>query len=334
MKVLVTGGGGFLGMAVCRQLVERGDDVISFSRSHYTELTVLGVAQRQGDLADADAVSQAVAGCDLVMHVAARAGLWGPYEAFRLANVVGTENVINACLQHGVRQLVYTSSPSVVFDGKDMEGADESTPYPQHYEAHYPRTKAMAEQRVLAANCDRLQTVSLRPHLVWGPRDTHVVSMIIKRGRAGQLRRIGSQTKLIDTVYVDDAARAHLLAADRLQDAHSQVAGKVYFISAGKPIDLWEMVNQLLGAADVPPLTGSISPRLAYAAAWVIERLHKLLRVTGEPRMTCWLVRELSTAHWFDISAARRDLGYAPEVSLDDGLRRLKAWLDGGGGSV
>jgi len=327
VRVLVTGGGGFLGLAICRQLVDRGDAVCSFSRGDYPELAKLDVDQRQGDLADAASVSRAVAGCDLVIHVAARAGLWGSYEAFRLANVVGTEHVINACLEHGVRQLVYTSSPSVVFDGRDMEGVDESVPYPQHYEAHYPSTKALAERRVLAANGDRLQTVSLRPHLIWGPRDTHIVHMIIKRGRAGQLRRIGSQPKLIDTVYVDDAARAHLLAADCLQAGNSTVAGKVYFISAGKPVELWDMVNHLLAAADLPPVNKTISPRVAYAAAWMAERVHGLLRLKGEPRMTRWLVRELSTAHWFDISAARRDLGYVPMVTLDDGLGRLKSWL-------
>ena len=127
----------------------------------------------------------AVAGCDIVFHVAAKAGVWGPYDAFYRANVLGTKNVIAACRQNGIRRLVHTSSPSVVFDGTDMEGVDESVPYPDHYEAFYPQTKAEAEQLVLQANDDTLATVALRPHLIWGPEDNHLVPRILERGARG-----------------------------------------------------------------------------------------------------------------------------------------------------
>jgi len=328
MRALVTGGGGFLGGAIARLLVERGNTVRSFSRGEYPELARLGVEQIQGDLADREAVLQAAAGCDIVFHVAAKAGIWGSYAEYHRANVTGTENVLAACRHHGIGRLVYTGSPSVVFDGRDVEGGDESLPYPTHFEAHYSKTKALAEQLVLAANAPALATVSLRPHLIWGPGDNHLVPRIVAKARAGKLRRIGNSPCLVDTVYVDNAAQAHLLAADRLVFGGA-VSGKSYFISNGEPIPLWEMVNRILAAAELPPVTRSVPPKVAYAAGVVCEGLWNLLHLAGEPPMTRFVASELATAHWFDISAARRDLGYAPQISIDEGLTRLKEWLAG-----
>lgn len=326
MKALVTGGGGFLGGAIVRALVARGDSVRSFSRASYGALTALGVEQVTGDLADCAAVSAAARGCDIVFHVAAKPGVWGPYEDYYRANVIGTENVLTACRAQGIERLVYTSSPSVVFHGSDMEGVNETVPYPDHFEAPYPQTKAIAEQQVLAANGPSLATVALRPHLIWGPEDNHLVPRIIQRGRAGQLRRIGRRPCLVDHIYVDNAADAHLQAAEGLAPG-AVVAGKAYFISNGEPIPLWEMVNRILAAAGIAAVERSISPQLAYAAGAVLEKLYTTFKLSGEPRMTRFLARELSTAHWFDISAARRDFGFNPRVSTAEGLLRLQAWL-------
>lgn len=329
-KALVTGGGGFLGKAIVRLLRARGDDVRSFSRTAHPELTSLGVEHCCGDLDDPAAVASAVVGCDIVFHVAAKAGVWGDYADFYRANVLGTRNVIDACLQHGVRRLVYTSSPSVVFDGSDMEGVDESIPYPQHFHAPYPQTKAEAEIMVLRSNSPELATVALRPHLIWGPEDNHLVPRILARGRQGALRRIGDRPCLVDTIYIDNAATAHLLAADALAPG-SQVAGRAYFLSQGEPLPLWEMVNRILAAGGLPPVTRTISPGLAYGIGWTLEKSYALLGIKSEPRMTRFVARELSTAHWFDISAARRDFGYQPEVSIDEGMVRLQRWLESAG---
>jgi nucleoside-diphosphate-sugar epimerase len=323
VKALVTGGGGFLGQAIVRGLLARGDEVRSFSRKEHAGLRALGVAQVQGDLTDAAAVARAVAGCDVVFHAAAKPGIWGDYADYFATNVTGTENVITACRLHGVGQLVYTSSPSVVFDGRDMQGVDESVPYPAHYEAHYPKTKALAEQRVIAANDAALATVSLRPHLIWGPGDQHLLPRLVQRATAGQLRRIGTRPNPIDTIHVENAADAHLLAADRLAPG-SPIAGKVYFISQDEPVPLWDMVNRLLAAAGAPQVEKSVPVWLAMWLAHAFEAAHRLTHNSKEPRLTRFVVRELSTAHWFDISAARRDLGYVPRISIADGLVQLR----------
>ncbi len=329
MKVLVTGAGGFLGGAVTRQLVGRGDTVHSFSRRHYVELDALGVIQFRGDLGSATAVALAAEGCDAVFHVAAKAGSWGAYEDYHRTNVRGTEHLLAACRQHGIGNLVYTSSPSVVVHTGDMEGVDESAPYPEHFEAHYPESKSHAERLVLAASCDALHTAALRPHFIWGPRDTSILPRLIQRSRAGQLRRIRGPKKLVDVTYIDDAARAHLLAMDSLRaggTSAGRVTGKAYFISSGQPIPLWEMIDHLLVAVGEPKVTRSVSPRAAFLAGWVLEKLHTILGREDEPRMTRWVARVMTTAHWFDISAAKNDFGYSPSVSLDNGLERLAAW--------
>lgn len=321
MKALVTGGGGFLGSAIVRQLVARGDEAVIYSRGDYPGL---GAPVVRGDINDFDTLRGAAAGCHLIFHVAARAGVWGKREEFERTNIDGTRTVLRVCRTHGPKRLVYTSSPSVVFNGRDQENLDESAPYPDHFEADYPRTKAIAEREVLAANGqDGVATVSLRPHLIWGPGDNHLIPRIIARAKAGRLRRIGDGKNLVDTVYIDNAAAAHLLAADRLH-LGSPIAGKAYFIAQGEPLPLWDLVNQILAAAGLPPVTRSVSPRLAYFIGWVLEGWHRLVCPKREPRMTRFVARELATSHWFNLTAARRDLGYEPTVRVEEGLRRLR----------
>jgi nucleoside-diphosphate-sugar epimerase len=328
-RVLVTGGGGFLGTAVSRLLRGRGLTVRSLSRTRHPHLDELGVEQIQGDVADPGVVARAVEGCGTVFHTAAKAGLWGPEHEYRRANVDGTRNVVHACRAAGVPRLIYTSSPSVVFNGCDLAGADESAPYSSRFEAAYPETKAIAEQLVLAANSEELATVALRPHLIWGPGDNNLLPRIIARARGGRLRRIGRDNALIDPVYIDNASEAQLLAAERLKPG-SPVAGKAYFITQGETIAVWDMINALLKAAHMEPVRRSVARPLALTAAGVLEAAYRLSGRHDEPPMTRFLARQLSTTHWFRIDAARRDLGYEPRVSIAEGLRRLEEWLHRG----
>lgn len=326
MRVLVTGGTGFLGKAIVGRLAARGDAVRVLARGHRATDLPAGVELHRGDVADLSSVGNAAAGCALVVHTAALAGIAGPREDYLRTNLEGTRNVLEACRRHGVPRLVHTSTPSVVFDGTDMEGVDESVPLASRFEAHYPATKAAAEREVLAANGADLATVALRPHLVWGPGDHHLVPRVLARARAGTLRLVGDGRNRVDATYIDNAADAHLLAADRLAPG-APCAGRAYFISNGEPLALGDLLDRILAADGLPPVTRSVSPAVALAAGWLLETAHALLGLSGEPRMTRFLARELATAHWFDISAARRDLGYEPLVSMDEGFARLQAWL-------
>jgi nucleoside-diphosphate-sugar epimerase len=333
MKALVTGGAGFLGGALVRALATRGDEVRSFSRGHHPEIVALGVEHFRGDLVESAALSQAVAGCDIVFHVAARVGGWGPAAAYHQTNVVGTENVIAACREQRVNRLVYTSTPSVVHTGADIEGGDESLPYATHFTASYPRTKAEAEKLVLASNAPDLATVALRPHLVWGPGDQQLLPRLLARARAGRLRLVGDGQKLVDTTYIDNAVSAHLSAGDALSPQAS-CAGRAYFIAQGEPMPSAELLNAFLRAADLPPETRTVSARFAWWAGAAAEACFHLLGRAEEPPLTRFAAEQLATAHWYDLGAARRDLGYEPAVSMEQGLIRLREYLLGEGRSL
>jgi nucleoside-diphosphate-sugar epimerase len=323
--ILVTGGGGFLGLAIVKQLVQAGHAVRTYSRRAYPELARLGVDARRGDLADPAAIAAATAGVDAVIHTAAKAGVAGPLAEYWRANVDGTQHVIDACRRHGVGRLVYTSSPSVVFGGADQEGLGGDAPYPRRFLAHYPRTKAEAERRVLAANGPSLATVSLRPHLIWGPGDRHLIPRLVARAKAKRLRLVAGGKKLVDSVYIDNAADAHLLALARLEIG-SPIAGRAYFITNEEPWPLAELVGGILAAAGAPPARRPLPGWAAYAAGWALEGAHAALRPLGlgrEPPLTRFVARQLATAHWYDAEPARRELGYRPRVSTREGLARL-----------
>ena len=327
MRALVTGAGGFLGRYLAEQLLLRGDAVRNFSRRSYKVLDALDVEQLQGDLQDPDAVKSACDGVDVVFHNAGVAGIWGPWKRYHGINTLGTENVIAGCVASGVKKLIYTSSPSVTFDGTDQINIDESAPYPKEWLCHYPHSKALAEQAVLAANGKKgLLTCALRPHLIWGPRDEHLIPRLIERARSGKLRRVGDGKNLVDMIYVENAAVAHLQAADALTDG-SPVAGKAYFISQGEPVNCWKWINEILNLADLPPITKTISARAAWNVGRTLEGVWSLLCRQDEPRMTRFLAAQLSTSHYFNISAAVRDFGYTPEISTAEGMRRLGDWL-------
>ena len=326
MRILVTGGGGFLGQALCRGLVERGHQVLSFSRGHYPALAALGVGQIQGDLADANAVSHAVAGVDAVFHNAAKAGAWGSYDSYFQANVVGTRNVIAACQQHGVGRLVYTSTPSVTHRAThpvEGLGADE-VPYGEDFQAPYAATKTIAEQEVLAANSPALATVALRPRLIWGPGDAQLVPRLADRARQGRLRIVGDGQNKVDTTYIDNAAQAHFDAFAHLAPG-AACAGKAYFISNGQPLEMEVLLNKLLAAAGAPAVHKRISFKTAYRIGAICEKAWPWLRLPGEPPITRFLAEQLCTPHWYSMEPARRDFGYVPQVDIEEGLRRLAA---------
>lgn len=329
--ILVTGGGGFLGFALLKALKKRGYLLRTINRGHYPDLEALDIQVLRGDLADYPTTLEAVRGVDAIFHVAAKPGVWGPYGEYFDANVKSTMNILRAARELGVKKLVYTSSPSVTFAGEDQENVDESAPIPKNFLCAYPETKALAEQLVLEANSPELATVSLRPHLIWGPGDRHLVPRVLDRARKGRLRLIGKEGNLVDAVYIDNAVDAHINAYDRLT-SDSKIAGKAYFIGNAEPIAMDVMINEILRAADLPPIRKRVSVKFALLAASFLEWVYRSFRIKSEPPLTRFVVRQLATSHWFNPEAARRDLGYEPKVDMAEGFARLRASLKENGG--
>ena len=326
MKTLVTGGTGFLGRRIVERLLQQGREVVVLARRPAADLQARGVRFVAASLDDTAAVGSACTGVESVFHVAAKVRVWGAYEDFHRSNVLGTQALLEGARAHGVRTFVHTSTPSVVYNGRDLSGADETLPLTQDCPCGYPLTKARAEADVLRANVPEFRTVALRPHLIWGVGDPHLVPRILERARAGKLRIVGKGRNRVDMVHVENAADAHLLAEAALR-AGGPAAGKAYFITNGEPVVLWDWVNGLLRALGEREITRRVPLRLAYAAGAVCETVWRLSRREGEPPMTRFVASELAKDHWFDISAAQRELGYVPRITMDQGTRELVASL-------
>ena len=330
MRAVVTGGGGFVGKALCAALRKRGFSVLSLARGRYPELQSLGVETAQIDIStELHRLTHQCSGTDAVFHVASKVDMWGPYEDFYRTNVLGTQNVIAACRAAAVPKLIYTSSPSVVSHDEDLQGADESVPYPTRYMAYYPETKAIAERAVLAANGVGLATVALRPHLIWGPGDTNLIPTILERARAGRLVRVGDGTNLVDVTYIADCVEAHLAALDAL-DRSPVCRGKAYFISQGEPVNMWSWIDQILDRSGIPRVSRAVPVPLARALAYLCEIACRGAPFLGEPLLTRFLVSQMSRSHYYNINAARQELGFSPRYTVADGMDQTFPKFEGG----
>jgi len=320
-KALVTGGGGFVGSHIVKQLQEMDIQCIVVGRNSYPQLEKLGVTCLPGDICDFSFLSDSMKDIDTVFHVAALAGIWGKWDDYYRINVLGTENVVAACKKNKVKSLVYTSTPSVVFNGEDIVNGDETLPYAENFLCHYARSKVMAEKIVLNSNNDdeNFLTCAIRPHLVWGPGDPHLIPRLLERGRMGQLKKVGNCNNLVDISYVDNVADSHLLAAANL-DSTKTAAGQAYFVSQGEPVNLWEWIDDLFERMNVPPIKSTVPFSLAYGAGSVLEILHKIFAPEREPRMTRFLAEQLAKSHCFSIAKASKDLGYSARVSTSAGM--------------
>lgn len=336
MNTLVTGGTGFLGRRLVARLLAEGRSVTVLGRTPALELEAQGVRFIRASLDDTAAVRAACAGIETVFHTAAKVGVWGRYKDFFRTNVLGTRALLEGCRVHGVQRLIYTSTPSVVYNGQSLAGADELLPITTRCPSPYPLTKAIAEREVLAANSFTLRTIALRPHLIWGVGDPHLVPRVLARARAGRLRIIGDGRNRVDMVHLENTVDAHLLAETALRQCHvlrdipsapRRADGRAFFITNGEPVVLWDWINDLLRALGDPPVTKKISLTAATAIGAICEAAWGILPVRGEPPMTRFIAAELAKDHWFDISAARRDLGYTPRISMAAGTAELVDWL-------
>lgn len=327
MLTLVTGGNGFIGRSIVEQLLARGDTVRVVGRGDYPELAALGAQCVRADLSAPDSgttLAEAMRGVEAVFHVAAKAGVWGHFDDFYRHNVTGTQRVVRAAERAGVPKLIYTSSPSVAFGEDDVAGIDESAPYPQRFLSHYNQTKALAERFVLART--EVAVTAIRPPLVWGPRDPHIFPRLLDRARRGILAQVGDGTNIVDITYVENAAEAHLLAADRLSE-RSPLRGRAYFIGQERPVNLWEFINEVVTRAGYKPVRRKVPLKRALLLVGLMEDTYRALGVSAEPPFTRFAVAQLARSRWFDLTAARRDLGYGPPITIEEGLRRTMAAL-------
>jgi nucleoside-diphosphate-sugar epimerase len=323
MKILVTGGGGFLGKAIIKQLLEKGHDVYSFSRSAYPELEEMGVTCRRGDLSKYEDVRAALEGMEAVFHVAALAGVWGAYEDYYNTNFVGTKNIVDAAKELGVTKIVHTSSPSTILDNDKLSGVGEEIPYPKKFSNHYAKTKAMAEQYVLKNHEDgKLHTVALRPHLIWGPGDPHIFPRIFEKRKKNLLKIVGDGKNQVDIIYVDNAARGHIQAFEKL-GANSPVGGKVYFLGQNEPVYLWDFINEVLKRGGMQPVHKKVPFKVVYAVGFILEVIYRTFGIKAEPPMTRFVCNQMGKDHYFSHKAAKDDFGYDAPITTQEGLDRV-----------
>ncbi len=319
MKIVVTGAGGFLGRNLAAALLSRGHQVWNFSRQNHPQLQAMGVETICGNLQNAADVVAAFKGMDVVFHVASRVGIWGDYDKYYRTNVVGTENVIKACRANGITKLIYTSTPSVVFDGGDICGADETKPYAQHFYNYYSQTKTIAEQMVLKANDEKLCTVALRPHQIIGPDDPHLVPRLVQAAKQGRLKIVGNGKNLVDVTYIQNAVDAHILAFEKLAP-QSRVAGQAYFIGQEWPVVLWDFINEILARHHLPPITKKVPAGVAFNSGLFFENWYRFFKINGEPPMTRFVAMQFSRSHYFSHEKAKKDFGYEPKIYIEQAL--------------
>lgn len=322
MKVLITGGGGFLGTYIVKELLAQGFEVTNLSRNSYTHLDSLGVSTLCCDLSDKEQVASLdLSPFDAVIHTAAIAGVWGDKNLFEKINYHGAVNILNKSKSSHIKYFIYTSSPSVVFGSDDIINGDEDTPYPNKYYTDYARTKAKAEQEILAASCDEFQSISIRPHLIWGPGDPHLIPRIIEKAKQGRLKMIGDGTNLVDIIYVENAAVAHVQALKALVDG-GQIGGNAYFIGQERPENLWGFIDQVLEYSKQEAIQDKISFKLAYYLGFFFESLYKFFGILKpEPPMTRFVAMQLAKSHYFSHKKAQQDFNYQPRVSTEQGLK-------------
>lgn len=327
---IVTGGGGFVGLALVKALRQMNINVSVVGRHRYPDVEEVGAVCLVGDLRDEDFLKSAFAGADTVFHVAAKAGIWGDWQEYFGINVTGTENVIAACKHNNIPRLIYTSTPSVVFNQGHLCGVDETAPYATEVLCHYARSKIMAEILILEANDLLLNTVALRPHLIWGPGDTNLIPRLLERGLKKQLKIVGDGSNIVDISYIDNVVDAHIKAAINLE-LYGTAAGEAFFISQDEPVNLWEWINELFMALNRPLVVRKVSFAMAFRVGNILEHLYTVLRIKREPKMTRFVAEQMAKSHWFSVEKAKDILKWQPEVSTAEGMKRLVAWIQAEG---
>ena len=320
-SAFVTGGSGFIGGRLIRRLAAEGSKVRALARSERSAAAVQerGAEPVRGDLSGVNAMAAGAEGCEAAFHLAAHLGQWGSREEFERDNVTGTENALAACRRAGVRRFVHCGTEAALLAGDPLVEVDETAPLRPDSKALYSSTKAKAERAVRGASGDGFETVVVRPRFVWGAGDTTLLPELVKMAKAGRFAWIAGGGHRTSTTHVENVVEGLLLGAERGRP------GEAYFVTDGEPVVFREFVSALFESQGVEPPMRSLPAPLARAAAAGSELAWRALPLRGEPPLTrlgYWLSAQECT---IDISKARRELGYEPVVSREDGLAELRA---------
>lgn len=326
MKALVTGATGFLGGALIRRLHDMGWNATGLGRNpkKLNELEDLGIFPLRVDISKKEQVFGAMKGQEIVFHCAAFPSPWGNYELFYQANVIGTRNVVQACLENEVKRLVYVSTPSIYFDYNSRMNVKESDPLPEPV-SNYARTKLLAEEEIDKGFANGLAVISIRPRALFGEGDTVIFPRLIRRLKSGGLPILGDGENMVDLTYIENALDALLLCAESPDSA----LGKKYNISNGQPVKIWKLIERICDELKYLRPRRRISYRAAYVAAGVMESVFSLIPFSPEPPLTRFSVSMMANNSSLNISAAQNELGYQPKISIEEGVGRFLKWWKG-----
>jgi len=317
--VLVTGATGFLGQHLVRRLIEIGQPVRATGRNLRIGLALQaeGADFRPVDLRDRPGMLTAMKGIEAVVHSGALSSVWGRRKDFHAINVGGTENVIAACLAEGVKRLVYISSPSVMTRPIAQLDLNESEPLPDEHVSVYSETKRLGEEVVhqVAASASGLETVILRPKAIYGPGDTAIFPRLLNAASKNRLPIIGDGSTVTNLTHVRDVVAATLLALKS-----DKAVGNTYIVTGGEEVRIWDVIKDVVTRSGYKAPSRKIPVRRAMRVAGVLEWLWRTLHLPGEPPLTTYTAGILGLSQTYDISAARRDLGYEPRVPLAEGI--------------
>lgn len=316
----VTGGSGFVGRHLIKILVQRGESVRALARSEPSRITVtaLGALAVSGDLDSVEALANGMKGCDYVVHAAAKVEEWGSRADYQRINVEGTANVLAAARKAGVKRLVHVGTEAPFATGQPLHNIDESTPFPSKLLPRYPETKAASESLVRAANSSTLQTVVVRPRLIWGPDDTSVLPQLVHAVKTGQFMWINHGAAMTSTCHVSNVCEGIVCAALRGR------AGEAYFLTDGEPMNSREFLTALIQTRGVTPADKSIPFALAWAFASLLEFLADTLRLPFKPPVTRMAIALIGRDVTVSDAKARSEIGYRNVISRAEGLKQLK----------
>ncbi|MEN9564269.1 MAG: hypothetical protein RIR73_2513 [Chloroflexota bacterium] len=323
MKTLVTGATGFLGGALTYRLHSMGWEVTALGRNpaKLNQLEEDGIRVVRADISKKDEVSASFSDFELVFHCAAFPSPWGGFEKFYQANVIGTRNIVQACMDHNVSRLVYVSTPSIYFNYSSRVGVKETDPLPEPI-SNYAHTKLLAEEEVDKGSAQGLAVVSIRPRAIFGEGDTVIFPRLIPRLQSGRLPILGDGENVVDLTYIQNVVDALLLCAE----SPKNTLGKKYSISNGEPVKIWKLIERICDELGYPHPSRKVSYKTANTAATVLEFLYSLIPYSPEPPLTRVSVSMMANNTTLDISAAKVELGYQPKVSVEEGVRRFLKW--------